>query len=270
MSAAILIGSDPEVFLRNTSTGAFASAHGVIPGSKEEPFTVPLGAVQVDGMACEFNTDPAKTRKEFIDNVTGVFKTLDEMLPDNLSLVPGVPVAHFSEEVFAAQPAEALELGCEPDYDAYTGSENPRPNAHNKPMRTAAGHVHIGFKDTEDPLGMLHMMECCDLVKMLDVFLGLYSLTFDTDTERRSLYGKAGAFRPKPYGVEYRVLSNAWLVSEELIGDVYDIATLTTELYLEGARLDQDTYDRARMAINTSNVKVGAKILADAKKFFQI
>jgi hypothetical protein len=28
------------------------------------------------------------------------------------------------------------------------------------------------------------------------------------------MYGAAGAFRPKTYGVEYRVLSNAWLLSE--------------------------------------------------------
>jgi hypothetical protein len=43
---------------------------------------------------------------------------------------------------------------------------------------------------------------------------------------RRELYGKAGAFRPKPYGVEYRVLSNRWLNSEALIRWVYNQSQL--------------------------------------------
>jgi hypothetical protein len=30
------------------------------------------------------------------------------------------------------------------------------------------------------------------------------------------LYGKAGAFRPKPYGAEYRTLSSFWIFSEPL------------------------------------------------------
>jgi hypothetical protein len=38
------------------------------------------------------------------------------------------------------------------------------------------------------------------------------------------MYGKAGAVRAKSYGVEYRVLSNFWLKSEELMGEVYDRA----------------------------------------------
>ena len=35
------------------------------------------------------------------------------------------------------------------------------------------------------------------------------------------MYGKAGAFRPKTYGVEYRTLSNAWLFSKKLQSFVY-------------------------------------------------
>ena len=111
MEQKILVGCDPEVFIKNKKTGLFASAHGIIPGSKEHPHPVALGAVQVDGMACEFNTDPAATRQEFINNVTGVFDALVEMLPEKFLLVPGIPVANFTPEVFGAQPKEALELG---------------------------------------------------------------------------------------------------------------------------------------------------------------
>src|SRR3546814_1862742 len=58
-------------------------------------------------------------------------------------------------------------------------------------------------------------MNCSDLVKQLDWYLGLWSLGKDKDKVRRSLYGKAGACRIKPYGVEYRVLSNFWIKNKK-------------------------------------------------------
>lgn len=263
----LLIGCDPEVFARNSVTGAFVSAHGLIPGSKQEPHVVPLGAVQVDGMAFEFNTDPASTRDEFVNNVTGVYKTLESMLPSGLTLAPGVPVAKFTTDVYKAQPLEALELGCEPDYNAYTGEENPRPDAADVPMRTAAGHIHIGFTEDADIWDEVHFMECCDLVLMLDVMVGLDSLNYDKDVERRELYGKAGAFRCKSYGLEYRVLSNAWLADEKLIERVYDRVIDTTQLFLDGVRFPEELYQEAQLAIDSSDFATAKRILAEVSNF---
>ena len=39
------------------------------------------------------------------------------------------------------------------------------------------------------------------------------------------MYGKAGAFRPKPYGMEYRVLSNFWLTSDVHMGNVFHLVS---------------------------------------------
>lgn len=219
----ILIGADPEVFVRNRQTKQLVSAHGLLPGTKEEPFVVPFGAVQIDGMATEFNIDPASNRREFVRNVQKVFESMTEMLPDDVELVVGQPCAHFDPSVISEQPHEALMLGCEPDYNAYTGEENPTPAAINPNLRTAAGHIHIGWTDgVSDVFEVSHFETCMRLVRHLDATVGVSSLLYDTDTERRSLYGKAGAFRPKPYGVEYRVLSNAWLCTPELMAQVYD------------------------------------------------
>ena len=41
-----------------TGKGKAFSAHGLVKGTKERPQTTDNGAVQVDGLALEFNTDP--------------------------------------------------------------------------------------------------------------------------------------------------------------------------------------------------------------------
>lgn len=215
----ILVGADPEVFVRKAGRKTFQSAYGMIEGDKKNPQKVHLGAVQVDGMALEFNIDPAKNEKEFITNITEVMRIMGEMVPDYEMVAQ--PVANFTPAHMKQQPKEALELGCEPDFDAWKGGEaNPRPNG-NVNFRTGAGHVHIGWTHDVDVNDPGHREACIMAAKQLDYYLGLGSLLYDPDTKRRTLYGAAGAFRPKPYGVEYRVLSNAWLQSEKLMGWVY-------------------------------------------------
>ncbi len=205
----LTFGCDPELFLRNIKTGEYVSAHGIIPGSKAEPYKVEAGAVQVDGMAVEFNIDPVKSGKEFSASVKTVLAQLSEMIGPDLELV-AKPTVHFSEEVFAAQPKEALELGCEPDYNAYTGDQNTPPNGDAK-FRTGAGHIHIGWCEDADINDPEHIEVCRVVVRQLDYYLGVTSHFWDNDKKRRQLYGKQGSYRVKPYGVEYRPLSNAWL-----------------------------------------------------------
>jgi hypothetical protein len=212
------VGADPEVFVKDKK-GRFRSAHGLIPGTKQEPFKVKNGAVQVDGLALEFNIEPAETREEFVHNIGSVLGQLAAMVPDYEIVID--PTAKFNGNHLNAQPEEALELGCEPDFNAYTENENPRPD-NNTTMRTAAGHVHIEFCEGADPKDPEHIRRCCTLVQQLDAFLGLPSLLWDNDKKRRKMYGKAGAFRPKSYGVEYRTLSNAWLKDPALVGYVFD------------------------------------------------
>lgn len=208
----LTFGCDPELFVTNAD-GEFVTAAGLIPGTKEEPYRVPGGAVQVDGMAAEFNIDPVTTFKEFNDNIIKVTGTLKRMLPKGYKLST-VPSVVFSEKAWAEAPDEAKILGCNPDYNAWDNSVNPPPSDPDNPrLRTASGHVHIGWTDNAEVTDPDHVRSCVDLVKQLDWYLGPWSVRSDPDTARRRLYGKAGAMRFKPYGVEYRVLSNFWLTN---------------------------------------------------------
>ncbi len=216
----VLLGADPEMFVLDGMD--IISGFGLIKGDKANPFPVRNGAVQVDGMALEFNIDPAKSEAEFIHNINSVMDQLRAMVPQFEIIAQ--PTAHFSTEYMSAQPKEALELGCDPDYNAWNeGKVNVKPDQ-NLPMRTGAGHIHLGWGEGFDPNNPAHIADCIEVVKQMDSYLGCASVLFDPDTERRQMYGQAGAFRAKPYGVEYRVLSNYWLSSPELISFVYRTA----------------------------------------------
>lgn len=207
-------GCDPELFILD-SEGTPVCADGLIPGTKAEPYKVNRGAVQVDGMAAEFNIDPADHFEEFNSNIVTVLGQLKKMLPQGYHLMPA-PAVVFSENVWEAAPEHAKELGCTPDYNAWTGEANPPPEyAANPRLRTASGHLHIGWTEDESLGDPQHIMNCRDLVRQFDWYLAGWSLKKDPDPTRRLLYGKAGACRYKPYGVEYRVLSNFWLKSKQ-------------------------------------------------------
>jgi len=214
------VGCDPELFLREKETGNPVSAHGLLPGTKKEPNKVDCGAIQIDGTAVEFNIDPAETKVQWMGNIDAVLAQIRLRLPDNVELVDA-PTAIFDPGYFAALPPEAREMGCDPDYNAYTNEMNERPKT-DKPMRTAGGHVHIGFTEDRDIQDPDLIADAQEVVKQLDFYLGLPSLEWDSDTQRRKLYGKAGACRYKPYGVEYRPLSCRWVLDPLIRGFVFD------------------------------------------------
>lgn len=251
----ILVGCDPEVFVKQA--GIFKSAHGLIKGTKDNPFKVPNGAVQVDGMALEFNIDPSATEDQFLFNVQDVLNTMSLMVPDYEIIV--APVADFSIDYLKAQPEEALELGCDPDYNAWTFTANPRPDGE-RPMRTASGHVHIGWTNGQDIDSVEHKQECESIARQMDFFLGLPSLMYDDDVRRRGMYGKAGACRFKPYGVEYRTLSNMWLKSENLIRWVFRSAIKGVEEAHKGNLL-VEKYGDIQAIINNSDKAAAEKII---------
>jgi hypothetical protein len=241
----ILIGTDPELFVMKG--GKFISGHDLIPGTKEDPYRVEGGAIQVDGVAVEFNTDPADNVDDFTTNI----KLVMDYLKDHLSTIDStfklvsVPTAVFDKNYFDSLPEKPKLLGCSPDYNAYSGKENTPPST-DQPFRTGAGHIHIGWDYGMDHNSESHKNLCCDFVKHLDTILYPSSLLWDTDNKRRTLYGKAGAFRPKPYGLEYRPFSNAYLKSVEIQKFVFNLTKRMSDLFFEGTNL----HDSSMLAKN--------------------
>lgn len=218
----LMIGADPELFLFQGNK--FLSAHDQIPGTKSDPFPVEKGAIQHDGTAAEFNISPALSLEEFKININTVLSELRRFIPKDTE-IRNLSSYSIPRDVFKRLPLEALELGCDPDYNAYTLSMNTPLDmdelGENDNLRTTGGHIHVGWRD-DGPMDEDHFLMCAHFTKILDFFLGIPSCYLDQDNKRKNLYGGSGSFRPKKYGVEYRVLSSFWVLDEKLIDWVYN------------------------------------------------
>src|SRR5690554_4628554 len=104
----IKVGSDPELFVKDQASNKYVSAHGLVQGTKQVPQAVDNGAVQVDGMALEFNTNPIEVDIEhpedgcesFVSTVNMVQGTLGQMISDRGLTLVAEPVARFDVDVW--------------------------------------------------------------------------------------------------------------------------------------------------------------------------
>jgi len=248
------IGADVEVFAYNPKTKEHKSLCGLIGGTKDKPKQIeslPEGfMVQEDNVSLEWNIPPTISPTRWHSYITTIMGHVDSTLAQMGFLVSTDSSASFNP--LELTHPNALVFGCEPDYNAWTKIENKKPQADDKNLRTAGGHIHVGTN-----VDMIHG------IQLMDLYLGVPSIILD-DTEsskkRRELYGKAGAMRPKPYGFEYRVLSNFWAFNPELVNWVYNQTRLAMKSKVKftkaESKLIQDTInsgdkDAAKTIINS-------------------
>lgn len=202
------LGADPELFLKRGPK--FISAIGKIGGTKQDPRRLLGGfCLQEDNVAVEYNIPPCKSPDEFLWSHQLMLKEIEDIASVYDCESALVSSANFDADELADPLAQVF--GCDPDYNAWDLEPNAAPQCDDKSLRSAGGHIHIGMDasaSTKDKL---------DLVRCLDMILGVPLAWMDPESKRRALYGKAGACRMKEYGVEYRTPSNVWLRDPELI-----------------------------------------------------
>lgn len=231
---SVLLGADPELFA--FKDGKPVSVHNLLTGDKRNPQPVDEGAVQVDGTAAEFNILPTDSEEVFVNRIIKVRKNIESIIQsvDKNVVLRSVPAVHFDKEYWDSIPTANKELGCDPDYNAYTGLENQIVPEEKRmgfeTMRTGSGHIHIGWRNPKEPFQddidrLNHFVDCRVITMLLDHVILPFEKFWDGDKDRRKLYGKPGAFRPKPYGCEYRVLSNAWVDQPDVAGLLFRVIT---------------------------------------------
>lgn len=239
----ITLGCDPELFLCESISGKMISAIGKIGGSKEAPLSIDNGcAVQEDNVAAEFNIPPAKNLVEFKQSIQFVLHHLEERAKEmGLGLARNIASHSFDNDQLETWQSQVF--GCDPDYNAWNNcKQNPRPYSSDENLRSCGGHIHVGTTLASDLV-----------IKSMDLHLGIPALSLDKDTKRRELYGKAGAFRFKSYGCEYRSLSNFWIWDEQTIEWAYYGTEKAIEFVEKGKVIPEGVGLHIQKAINEGN-----------------
>lgn len=209
-----MVGSDIEFFALQDS--AILPCVGIIPGTKEKPWSgknwTPGFALQEDNVMVEVNIPPCTSAHDFTEAVNAVKRYATRELSKRIDPVdlPFIDLARkvthtFTEEQLDSPQAQLI--GCDPDFDAYTGGEiRHAPEDVLGLSRSCGGHIHIGGD-----------FKCPDFVAALFTELIYCSMTGPRGIDkgvRAKWYGQPGIFRPKPYGIEYRTPSNKWAFDE--------------------------------------------------------
>lgn len=141
--------------------------------------------------------------------------------------------------------------GCNPDMNAYTQRLNIPPDLTKFGAKRSAGaHVHVSGISDLNPY---------EVIKAMDLFLGIPMLFVEERSDRRLMYGAAGAMRLKPYGIEYRALSNAWIHSERTREYIWGKTILAVSEVRSGFVLPnpQEVQD----AINNHDLGLASKLI---------
>lgn len=257
----VQIGSDFEMFLIDEE-GKFISAIPFNDGTKSNPEKLSKKGccIQRDGVLQECNVPPVKLDEDeiFIDNVEFVKNYIKQniCIPKELILVC-CPSANFEEDQL--NNLEAVTFGCDPDFDAWKGGEvNEKPISDNLSLRSCGGHIHISYEEADIDTSI-------ELMKAFDTFLTVPFILFDKDSERRKLYGKAGAFRLQNWGevsgFEARTLSNFWLSSSNRIRYVFNQLDMMFDYFNEHGTVEiNKDADMIVAAINTNNHNLALEI----------
>lgn len=252
------IGADIEVFLRNTDTGEIVSAEGFIKGTKEQPFNFDPSdkyyATSLDNVMAEFCIPPSPTPAQFYEGIAKALRYINTNIPKHLKAA-ALPAARLDPRYL--QTENAKTFGCDPDFNAWLDVQNLPPSpGDGVTLRTAGGHIHVGY---DNPNPFVNTM----LVKALDLHVGVPSVILEPTNERKTMYGKAGSFRHKDYGVEWRSISNYYLQKKSLIEWVYQNTVDAINFVNNGGcnNFDEQEKEEIVSCINNNDVDLAEKLI---------
>lgn len=217
-------GCDCEYVL--TLNGQYKSAVSVLKGNREKRQSVKGSEFFHDNVLAEVAVKYGRTAEEVVSNTRSALHTLKKLVSPcviHLSASADYPAKELSHP-------DARDVGCSEETDAYSHRTLPSREKAIKTtsFRTAGGHIHLGGND--GPLQ--NSIEIPLVVYALDLFVGLPSLFLDNcplSKERRKMYGRAGSYREKGYGLEYRVLGPFWHRSPETVKLIYDLSQFAVD-----------------------------------------
>jgi hypothetical protein len=266
VNPGVSIGSDPEVFLSRPGRGK----RPIIVGSEtiiKKPidamaYGLSAGTIVTDGVQVELH--PKVTggcRQNASLYLGGCLRRLHEEAQRHGLQVDFRQVVNVSRAELEKLSDHAKFLGCTPSFNFY-GRQMKCVNGLEYRKRSAAGHIHIGSKmihNEKQPAGVIKAER---LIPALELSCGIIGVLLDRDPgaiERRKLYGKAGEYRLPPHGLEYRTLSNFWLISYPVMSLMFGQAKNAMMLAYSELPIFEGRTDIAKDALNEMISKADLK-----------
>lgn len=235
----VTLGTDIEAFIIDKKTGVEVTPLVIFPQDSPQKLILDgVGIIERDGYAIEFQPNASVEVKEVKENLRKLIHFFyKEFSQYTLSTKHIVHV-----DLKALQDMEdwpSLVFGCKPDYNARSkklNDPNKKVSALVETARTAGCHIHIGIPGWnpkgEDrgeyvfysPENKEWAEKAVNLLKWIDLFVGLKSVVYDIPSDRRNVYGKSGDFRFTAHGIEYRTLSNFPLLHPAIFENLFLIA----------------------------------------------
>lgn len=237
----VLVGCDPEVAVFDSATKLLIPAWELVDAKKgDKPHQITkLTSVHADGVALEFNMTPCsidlfgKNVRRAYEDVLAYVAQQQEKSGHKLAVYTVAEATAFSKATLE-HPLANID-GCDPDFCAYNSEPmTPRERAPLNSVgarRFFGGHIHVGYdQDSCPPFAM---------ARLLDMFVYAPLARHDMQGERKKMYGTAGLFRPKSYGMEYRTPSNFWLVGEHMLYIVHNMTQLFNALQKKSTKINK-------------------------------
>lgn len=267
----LTLGADPELFVVDKDNEVIP-AWKFLPEKAEGANVTNSGygtpsKAYWDGFQAEFTTRPAGCLAYFMDEINYGLRAVHSHAKkfDYHARLSPESVVPVDPETLATAEDKYVEFGCMPSMSAYdfTGQTH---SGRGVPIRFAGGHLHLGISHYD----LKPRLTNC--VKALDAILGVACVSlFDRldNPARREFYGLPGEYRLPPHGIEYRTLSNAWLV-HPLVGNmVVELARGAFAVGFNGLNRhwktpEQDVID----IIRSSDVERARASIADNSEMF--
>jgi hypothetical protein len=226
--ANLAMGTDPEFFV--TRGGQIVPAFDHLPDKHSTSDGLFWDGFQaectVDVRSCEpvYCTSDCDRHKNKCHAILAqkIGRQLQLLQSRDLGLAPQ-PIWRIPHQMLQLAGMAQVSLGCDPSRNAYGHNGRCVPEPRLLPWRFAGGHVHFELTP-EERSDADHIRY---LVKTLDALLGIPSVCLAQNYDhfiRRRYYGLAGEYRLPPHGLEYRTLSNFWLMHPRAFMLVFDLA----------------------------------------------
>lgn len=267
----IITGADPEIFFETKDGQDVVPAWTIFP---KRGRNTPEESLYPDGFQAEWNVSPASCLDQVASSIERSMSTARQAASRLGIAVSDKTVMAVSQEAMEEAPEEWAMFGCTPSMNAY-GEEFTIPDGRTVPFRSAGGHIHYGMealrgnsKEAEEAR--------IKTVKALDKVLGVACVWFFREYDhpaRRQFYGRAGEYRAPRHGLEYRPLSNAWLINRVVMHLVLELArkcviAATQPLLVNPLDDWNASEEETRSCINDTNPNKALEILQRNKGIF--